>query len=71
MRKRKHDSDSDSVAADLLVGCEAISREIGLGKYQVYYLASRGQLPGVRKLGARKLVASRRELRAHFLGEQA
>jgi predicted DNA-binding transcriptional regulator AlpA len=69
MHNREHDS--DSIADDLLVGCEAISRETGLGKHQIYYLAARGQLPGVRKLGARKLIASRKQLRALFAGERA
>jgi hypothetical protein len=69
MRKPKHDS--DSVAADLLIGAEAISRETGLALHQIYFLAAKGKLPGVRKLGERKLIASRRQLRAIFSGERA
>jgi hypothetical protein len=67
----KPKQDPDSVAADLIIGGKAISREIGLSPHQVYFLAARGKLPGVRKLGERKLIASRRQLRAIFSGEQA
>jgi hypothetical protein len=62
------DISQPALANDLIVGAAAIAAETGLTERQVFYFASRGQIP-VRKMG-RLLTASRRRLRAHFAGEQ-
>jgi hypothetical protein len=56
------------LAADLLIGAEAIAEETGLSVRQVFYFAAKGELP-VKKMG-RLLTASRARLRKHFAGEQ-
>jgi hypothetical protein len=56
------------LADDLIVGAEAIAKELGLTPRQVFYFAAKGELP-IRKLG-RLLTASRSRLRRHFAGEQ-
>ncbi|MGH7096263.1 MAG: hypothetical protein ACREE4_01215 [Stellaceae bacterium] len=56
-----------ALADDLIYGAAAIGKEIGLPTRKVFYHAERGNLP-IRKIG-NLLVASRRQLRAHLLGE--
>jgi hypothetical protein len=69
-RARKHDS--ETLADDLLHGGEAIARELGIELSQLYYGFEQGHYgTAVRKLGLRKLVASRRKLRELFSGEPA
>jgi hypothetical protein len=57
-------SNDAPLADDLIVGAAAIARETGFSQRQIFYFASRGQIP-VRKMG-RLLVASRARLRKHF-----
>ena len=61
------DAKPSALADDLLYGAEAIGREIGLSEREIFYAAEKKNLP-IRKMGSR-LVASRRQLRAHLLGE--
>jgi hypothetical protein len=59
---------SQYVEPDAVWGAKEIGREIGRTKQQVFYLAKRNRLPGVKKLG-NQLVGSRkilRELPAHI-----
>jgi len=58
-----------SLADDLLWGAAAIADELGLNRRKVFYYLERGTLPA-RKVGE-LWVASRRQLRAHLLGEAA
>jgi hypothetical protein len=51
----------ERIADDLLVGCSAIARELGLKPSAVYYLARMKRLP-IGRLG-RNLIASRKKLR--------
>jgi hypothetical protein len=71
-RTRQRQDDADSIASDLLSGCEAIAREIGWKKDQVYYGHAQGHFGGaVWKFGPRKLQGSKRKLRELFSGERA
>ncbi len=61
--------DPPALADDLIYGAAAIGKEIGLPARKIFYHAERGNLP-IRKIG-NLLVASRRQLRVHLLGEAA
>jgi hypothetical protein len=58
----KHD---EPVAADLLVGAAAISRELGVSETAVYHIARMKRMP-IGRLG-RNLIASRKRLRRAVL----
>jgi len=51
----------ERLADDLIVGCPAIARELGLKPAAVYHLAKMRRLP-IGRLG-RNLIASRKKLR--------
>jgi hypothetical protein len=54
----------ERLAADLLIGAQAIADEIGLKPTEVYYYWRAGKLP-LKKLGA-QLVGSKQVLREHL-----
>jgi hypothetical protein len=56
---------SAAIKDDLIIGGPNIANELGIPYRQLTYLASTGQLGGaVKKLGPKKLIASRTKLRA-------
>lgn len=57
----------DALSGDLCWGAEDIAREIGRTRQATFHLLANGQLPA-QKVGGR-WCASRRRLRALFLGE--
>ena len=57
------------IAGDLIWGAAAIGDEIGIGERKAFYLLDRRLIPA-RKIGG-LWVASRRQLRAAFLGAEA
>ena len=56
---------TDTLSGDLVWGVGAIATEIGVTKRQAFYLIGKKSIP-VRKVGARKYVASRKALRAYL-----
>jgi hypothetical protein len=66
----KQNGDED-LASDILWGCKAIGKFLGIKEERkVYYMVERKQIP-TKKIGHRTLVASRRELRKLFGGDDA
>ena len=64
MKDRKdREAQSAPIAGDLLEGAEAIAAFTGLAPRQVFYLAEKGHLPGVFRLG-RKICGLRSEIAA-------
>ena len=60
------DAGNVPVADDLLRGVNKIGAELGLEAGPTWRLLQKGLIPGARKLG-HWWIASRRELRAHFI----
>jgi hypothetical protein len=58
---------ADNLADDLLDGAVAMGEFIGWPAWKVYYAASKGQLP-VRKIGPKRITATKSALRAYFGG---
>jgi hypothetical protein len=57
---------ANSVADDMLRGAKQIGAELGLDPGTIWRLLQKGLIPA-RKLGPRIWIASRRELRGHFI----
>jgi hypothetical protein len=62
-KTRSSAGDPESVAHDLLHGCEQIGAELGVTPRRAYYLLEKGLIPAG-KIGA-TWVASKRKLRDH------
>ena len=56
---------SNSLADDLLIGADAIARELGFTSRRVYHLAENGDLP-IHRVKGLGLTARRSALRAWF-----
>ena len=48
--------------APATITVEAAARRLGIGRQLAYELARRGELPGARRLGPRRIVVSRKAL---------